>query len=539
MESVATATRAARSGGGRRATVDGADVRVFEVPLSQPESDGTLTWEATTCVVVTAYAGDERGLGYTYGDAAVATLIESKLIDLVRGADAMRPAAASAAMQHELRNAGRPGIGAMAISAVDIALWDLKARLLDLPLAELLPRFHERVPIYGSGGFTNLDDEQLGEQLRGWVEAGIPRVKIKVGRDPDADPRRLALARRAIGPQTELFVDANGAFNPKQALLWAERYTEWGVSYFEEPVSSEDREGLRLLRDRGPAGVAIAAGEYEWDVPQLYDLADCVDILQADVTRVGGITNMLRADGICKGRNMALSAHCAPALSAHVCAALETIAHIEYFHDHVRVEDELFEGTLEPDGGYLRPDPRRARPWADAARARPRVRGGLRWRRASRRPVAPEPHPFIERWKREHPDWQPGGGHGTLAPDGVGSIDREALAAELGEAVRGEVRFDPADVAIYSHDSSNYRQPPLGVVVPLDADDVVAAIEVCRRHEAPVLPRGCATSLSGETTNVAVVIDTSKHMREILEIDPGRRIARVQPGVIRDQLARA
>lgn len=341
----------------QRTLVDGADVRVFTVPLEGPESDGTLTWEATTCVVVTVYAGEERGLGYTYGDAAVAALIRSKLTDLVRGVDAMRPAATAAAMQKELRNAGRPGIGAMAISAVDVALWDLKARLLELPLADLLPRFHERVPIYGSGGFTNLDDEQLAAQLRGWVDAGIPRVKIKVGRSPEEDPARLELARGVIGPDTELYVDANGAFAPKEALRWAERYAEYGVSYFEEPVSSENREGLRLLRDRGPAGMAIAAGEYEWDLPQLRDLADCVDILQADVTRAGGITNMLRADGICKGRNMALSAHCAPALSAHVCAAIETIAHIEYFHDHVRVERELFEGTLEPDDGYLRPDP--------------------------------------------------------------------------------------------------------------------------------------------------------------------------------------
>ena len=345
--------RAGRASGAR---IDGADVRAFTVPMESSESDGTLTWDETTAVVVTAYAGAERGLGYTYGDRAVAALVESKLIGLIEGGDAMRPAAISAAIQTQLRNAGRPGVGAMAASAVDVALWDLKARLLDLPLADVLPRFHERVPIYGSGGFTNYAPDRLAEQLRGWVEAGIPRVKIKVGRDPDADPERLEVARAAIGDETELFVDANGAFTPKQALLWAERYAEHGVTYFEEPVSSEDRDGLRLVRERGPAGVAIAAGEYEWDLPQLRDLADCVDILQADVTRCGGITNMLRVDGICKARSMAFSAHCAPALSAHVCAAIETCVHIEYFHDHVRVERELFGGTLDPEGGYLRPD---------------------------------------------------------------------------------------------------------------------------------------------------------------------------------------
>jgi L-alanine-DL-glutamate epimerase-like enolase superfamily enzyme len=256
-----------------------------------------------------------------------------------------------------VRNLGRFGIAALAISAVDIALWDLKAKLLDVPLAALLGRFRDSAPIYGSGGLCSYSDTRLREQMSCYVEKGIPRVKMKVGREPERDRHRCAVVRETIGDEVELYVDANGAFTPKQALLWAERYAEHGVTYFEEPVSSEDRDGLRLVRERGPAGVAIAAGEYEWDLPQLRDLADCVDILQADVTRCGGITNMLRVDGICKARSMAFSAHCAPALSAHVCAAIETCVHIEYFHDHVRVERELFDGTLEPAGGCLRPDP--------------------------------------------------------------------------------------------------------------------------------------------------------------------------------------
>ena len=132
---------------------------------------------------------------------------------------------------------------------------------------------------------------------------------------------------------------------------------------------------------------------------------------------------------------------------------------------------------------------------------------------------------------------RPDGGHGLLRPEGVGEIDRAALERDLRAAMRGEVRFDAGDLAIYSHDSSNYRQRPIGVVIPKDEDDVIAAIGACREHSAPVLPRGCATSLSGETCNVAVVIDTSKHMRAIREVDPERRIARVQPGVIRDQLS--
>jgi L-alanine-DL-glutamate epimerase-like enolase superfamily enzyme len=274
----------------------------------------------------------------------------------------MSPPAAWVAMQAQLRNAGRPGVGAMAISAVDVALWDLKARLLGVALADLLPRYHARVPVYGSGGFTSYSDARLREQLAGWAEMGIPRVKIKVGREPAADPRRLAAAREAVGDDVEVMVDANGAYDRKEALRWAERFADLGVTYLEEPLTSEDLEGLRLVRDRAPAGLSVAAGEYSWDLFYSRGLleAGAVDILQADVTRVGGITNLLRVDGLCRARSMPFSAHCAPAISAHAGCAMESLLHLEYFHDHVRLEGMLLEGTRDPHDGFLEPD--RSRP---------------------------------------------------------------------------------------------------------------------------------------------------------------------------------
>jgi L-alanine-DL-glutamate epimerase-like enolase superfamily enzyme len=334
-------------------------VRTFTVPTDEPESDGTLEWEATTIVVVELEAEGERGLGYAYGDRSVATFVDSMLRPCLGEADAMRPAAAWMAMRRAIRNAGQEGVGAMALSAADVALWDLKARLLGLPLADALPRFHEAAPLYGSGGFTSYSEAQLREQLQGWRAAGLPRAKIKVGREPDADPRRLALCREVLGEEVELMVDANGAFAPQEALARAGEYAAFGVSYFEEPVSSQDLEGLRFVRERAPRGMAIAAGEYAWDLAGLGRLAPCVDVVQADVTRIGGITAMLRADGICRALQRPFSAHCAPAVSAHVCCAIESLVHLEYFHDHVRLERMLFEGTLDPQGGSLRPDPSR------------------------------------------------------------------------------------------------------------------------------------------------------------------------------------
>jgi L-alanine-DL-glutamate epimerase-like enolase superfamily enzyme len=337
------------------------DVSAYTIPTDEPESDGTLEWSSTTIVVVEAHAGGETGLGYTYADPSAAQLIGHTLAGAIRGVDPLDVGVAWEAMSRALRNIGRSGLAWMALSAVDTALWDLKARLLEQPLVMVLDAAHEDVPVYGSGGFTSYSLERLSGQLAGWVEQGIPRVKMKLGREPDADPRRLDEARRAIGAETELFVDANGAFGRKDALAWAERYAdEWDVKWFEEPVSSEDVDGLRFLRDHAPPGLEIAAGEYGDTLPAFRRLAPVVDCLQADVTRCGGYTGLRRVAGLADAFDVDLSGHCAPQLSVHGLAAVPRLRHLEYFHDHVRVESLLFDGVLEPDCGSLTPD--RSRP---------------------------------------------------------------------------------------------------------------------------------------------------------------------------------
>ena len=339
--------------------VEEVEVGAFTVSTDAPEADGTLSWDATTIVVVHARAAGERGVGYTYADVSTAKLIESKLAAIVHGADAMSPQAAWAAMVREIRNLGRPGISSMAIAAVDLALWDLKARLLGLPLCKLLGMARDRVPIYGSGGFTAYDTDRLQEQLAGWAERGIPRVKMKIGSSPADDPERVRSARQAIGPDTELFVDANGAYSRQQALALAERFrADSDVSWFEEPVSSDDLEGLRLLRDGAPAGMQIAAGEYGYDAPYFERMLEvgAVDVLQADVTRCGGITELQRVDALCRGRSMPLSLHCGPSIHLHPGLGLEQLVHLEYFHDHVRIEHLLFDGVVNPSEGALSPD---------------------------------------------------------------------------------------------------------------------------------------------------------------------------------------
>ncbi len=333
-------------------------VAAYCIPTDLPEADGTIAWDSTTIVVVEAKADDVTGLGYSYADAATARLIRDTLVPIVRGRDALAVPAAWHAMVHAIRNLGRPGICAMAVSAVDNALWDLKARLLGLPLVTLFGAARAATPVYGSGGFTTYTIAQLQAQLGGWVAQGIPQVKMKIGTDPDADLARVRAAREAIGPDAALYVDANGAYTRKQALAFAEAFADLGVTWFEEPVYHFDRAGLRLLRDRAPAGMNIAAGEYGYDLGYFRDLleAEAVDVLQADATRCAGITGWLQAAALCQAHYLPFSSHCAPTLHIAPCCAVQPEPVIEYFHDHARIEHLIFDGAPEPVAGALRPD---------------------------------------------------------------------------------------------------------------------------------------------------------------------------------------
>jgi L-alanine-DL-glutamate epimerase-like enolase superfamily enzyme len=334
------------------------EVSAYTVPTDSPESDGTLAWDKTTIVIAEALAGGIRSLGYTYADLATAQVIRELLAGVVQGRDAMDVQSSWQRMDHAVRNLGRPGIASMAMAAVDSALWDLKARLLDLPLAKLLGMLRDGVPVYGSGGFTSYTIEQLQDQLQGWVAEGISRVKIKIGRCPDDDGKRVEAAREAIGRDSELFVDANGAYSRKQALRLAEQFQSHGVSWFEEPVSSDDLEGLRLVRDRAPAAMEIAAGEYGYDSSYFRRMLDAgaVDVLQADASRCAGITGFLKVASLCEARSIPLSAHTAPSLHLPLGCAVDPLRHLEYFHDHVRIEKMLFDGVREPIDGLLHPD---------------------------------------------------------------------------------------------------------------------------------------------------------------------------------------
>ncbi|GAA1121420.1 enolase C-terminal domain-like protein [Kribbella jejuensis] len=348
----------------------------YTIPTDGPEGDGTFAWDSTTLVLVEVSADGVTGTGWTYGSPACATVVTGDLAKAVTGRDPMDVIGSWNAMRAALRNIGRPGVAGMAMSAVDCALWDLKARLLGLPLHRLLGAVHDSVPVYGSGGFTTYDERQLAEQLSGWVDEGIPRVKIKIGESSgtceDRDLARVAQARKVIGT-ADLYVDANGGYTVGQACRVASRLTEYDVTWFEEPVSSDDLAGLRVVRDH--TGIDVTAGEYGYDLVYFERMSGSVDCLQADITRCGGITELLRIAAVAEAHGLQLSGHCAPGLHIAPLTAVPNLRHLEWFHDHTRIESMLFDGLPTPvEGAVTPPDtPGHGLTWRPSAAAAYRV----------------------------------------------------------------------------------------------------------------------------------------------------------------------
>ncbi|WP_295118369.1 enolase C-terminal domain-like protein [uncultured Leifsonia sp.] len=341
-------------------TVDEVETRVLRIPTDAPEADGTAAWDSTTLVVVLLRAGGTTGLGYTYSSAAAAVVIDEELAPALRGRSLTDLGAVVADLEHALRNPGRPGIGACALSAVDVALWDARARALGVPLADLLGRVRASAPVYGSGGFTTYDDERLHDQLAGWARDGCRWVKLKIGESwgtrVERDLHRVGIARAAVGPGVGVFVDANGAYGVAQALRVDRAMRAFDVTWFEEPVSSDYPDQLAAVRAGATAD--IAAGEYVYRPSDAVALLGSVDCLQLDVTRCGGYSGWLQLSALAAAHGVPVSAHCAPQLAAHAGCATRGFRHLEYFHDHARLEKQVFAGTLPLVGGALTPDRR-------------------------------------------------------------------------------------------------------------------------------------------------------------------------------------
>jgi L-alanine-DL-glutamate epimerase-like enolase superfamily enzyme len=328
----------------------------YKIPTDSPEGDGTLNWSSTTLVLVEAEGGGKTGIGYTYAHEATAHFIRQTLAPIVKESPVFDIENITGTLIREIRNSGTCGIAMMAVSAVDNALWDLKAKLLNLPLCKLIGQQRREIAIYGSGGFTTYSKERLQQQFGDWEKEGIRFMKMKVGAEPAKDILRMQHAREAMGDDAQMMIDANGAYTVQQAIAMANASKKFNVVWFEEPVSSDNLPGLRFIREH--AGTNIAAGEYGYNLPYFEAMlaAGAVDVLQADATRCGGISGFLKAGHLAEAHQVPFSSHCAPALHLHAALCLPSFFISEYFHDHVRIEQMLFDGVSPPVNGKLRPN---------------------------------------------------------------------------------------------------------------------------------------------------------------------------------------
>lgn len=340
-------------------TVSNFRLNVFKVPTQRKlESDGTLEWESTTLVLVELNCLDKWGIGYTYGHSSVATVASTLLKKYVAEKEVFNIAAITETMGSALRNNGKTGISAMAISAIDIALWDLKAKLLNVSLSDLLGRCRERIEAYGSGGFTSYSRHEMQDEMLHWKQQGFRKFKMKVGRNPSEDLDRVQFVREIIGSKNSLMVDANEAFNPVMALAFAQDFARFDVNWFEQPISSTDHQGMKEIRQRFPPGMALASGEYIYSLNQGLKILQhrTADVLQLDVTRCLGITGFLKLAALAEAYDIPVSSHCAPTLHTCLGCAIPGFIHAEYFSDHARIEEEFFEGILPAKNGYLEPN---------------------------------------------------------------------------------------------------------------------------------------------------------------------------------------
>ena len=304
-----------------------------------------------------------EGLGIGQASPGVRQVIEAELKEVLIGQNPFDIERLWQDMFWRVRAYGRKGVALCALSAVDIGLWELKAKALGLPLYKLLGPYADSVPIYGSGGWTNLTEEELVAEMAGFVEQRIKRVKMKVGKDfgrsEREDLRRVAAVRKAVGNDVALYVDANNGYYPKQAIYMAREFERFQVGWLEEPVLADDIQGLAEVRRA--TSIPVAAGEHEYTKYGFRDLIarGGADIVQPDVRRVGGVTEWMKVAHMAHSFNLPVAPHAAQVVHLHLACATPNLKAVEYMNTALEGDRVWYTEFPEPKEGMWSPFPDR------------------------------------------------------------------------------------------------------------------------------------------------------------------------------------
>jgi len=323
----------------------------LRIPLSQPIADSTHVLRFIDLILVEIRAGDHVGtsymLSFDYAPALLKGIVDQELKRHVLGqpADAIR-----AVYQRNLAATeyiGREGVAMWGISAIDVALWDLLARRLGVPAAVLFGQNTTAVPVYGSGGWLSYTDEQLADEVAGYVARGFAGVKLKVGGDEDRDVERVHAVRRAVGPNCMLMVDANQALTLEKAVRLARRLEDCRLDWFEEPFPKDDIESYVQLANR--TEIPLAAGEREFGTQGFRRLltARAISVVQPDLLRAGGVTGWRLVAELAEINLLRIAPHFYREYDLHLAASQPHTVAIESF-DWL---DSLLESPFEVRDG--------------------------------------------------------------------------------------------------------------------------------------------------------------------------------------------
>ena len=328
---------------------------IMDATIRHPAKGGTA------CFVHTRTDTGLEGLSPAGGGRATQALVEGSFKELLVGENPLWVEKLWDDLFWCIRGVGRKGLAFCALSAVDIALWDLKAKHFNVPLYQLLGPYTESVPVYGSGGWTHFDLDELVAEQTHYVERGFKAVKMKVGKDfgkrEREDIERLAAVRDAVGDDIEIYVDANNGYYAKQAIYMGKAFEEYGVGWFEEPVLADDIDGLAAVAKA--IDIPVATGEHEYTKYGFKDLIarGGADIVQPDVARVGGVTEWLKVAHLAHAFNLPVAPHAYQLIHLHLACATPNLKVVEYLGVSEESDKLFYKGFPEPENGMWSPDP--------------------------------------------------------------------------------------------------------------------------------------------------------------------------------------
>lgn len=338
-------------------------IETFYIPVKPDQDVSDSTWKLETMGYVVVRITTEDGItgfGYTYDVAgeAVRELITKTMSRVVVGRNPFETEAIWTDVMNLMRGVGRKGLVLCALSIIDIALWDIKGKAMDMPLYRLLGGNRTSVPVYASGGWTSYSEHELLEEVDRFKDLGYTKIKMKVGVDfgqsPKTDIRRIRAVRNHLGDDIDLMIDANNAWDASTAIKVAYALSDCNLFFFEEPVIADDIPGLATVKSK--ITIPVATGEQEYTKYGARDLilGGAVDILQMDVTKCGGITEWLKIAAIAQAWNIPFAPHAMHYAHMHLVAAAPNGLMLENLFMHQKVNDLLLVDPPVPKNGYLK-----------------------------------------------------------------------------------------------------------------------------------------------------------------------------------------